>query len=192
MFKCEWLKLVFTAMVIMGLGGGQYYAKNVLGHGSDDGHGASSHAVSGTEKPVLPYKRINSDEARLRLSQPVSETYPKVVVIDIRGLEAYKAGHIPGAFHIPSDGIAPGKRLAMAPDLHQPVMVYGQSPARIDRMARSLVLNGYRDVYNVKGLDRRVDLLTDRETPTMPWAVRSSDEAPSKDEVSAQLAPAAH
>lgn len=189
--QCEWLKLVFTAVVIMGLGGGQYYAKNVLGHGADDASHAPkkvAHAPeAGHDKPVLPYKKINSDEARQRLAQPVSDTYPKVVVIDIRGIDAYKAGHIPGAFHVPADGISPGERLAMAPDVHQPIMIYGQSPARIDRMARSLVLNGYRDVYNVKGLERRADLLTEQDAPAMPWAVKTGDE-----HASAQSRSAAH
>jgi rhodanese-related sulfurtransferase len=59
---------------------------------------------------------ISPEELRTQLSGPNPPT-----VIDVRGAEAYRAGHIPGATHIPADSVE--RSLAQIPK-GRPVVTY--------------------------------------------------------------------
>lgn len=92
------------------------------------------------------YQEISPEQAKaMREKAPV-------VVVDVRTAAEYAEGHIQGAVNVPLHTIEPGMRLAAAPDVNQPVLIYCRSGRRAFQAGQILVRNGYRHVYNFGGV----------------------------------------
>jgi molybdopterin/thiamine biosynthesis adenylyltransferase/rhodanese-related sulfurtransferase len=70
--------------------------------------------------------------------------------IDIRELEEWQEGHLPGAIHIPRGNLESRIERA-APDKTQPIVLYCESANRTVFGARSLGELGYENVYSLIG-----------------------------------------
>lgn len=68
-------------------------------------------------------------------------------IIDVRTVQEYRSGHVPGAENVPLDAI---DTLQAAPDA--PLFVYCQSGARSSQAARMLESRGFVDVTNLGGI----------------------------------------
>ena len=76
------------------------------------------------------------------------------IVLDVRSLNEFNTGHIPGAVSLPIDEIAEAVR-HMIPDKEQIVLVYCRSGARSATAAAILADMGYQNVFDLGGiLDR--------------------------------------
>lgn len=94
-----------------------------------------------------------------RLFRPFREVAPVEVVrlmnagarvIDLRGVEAYRKGHLPEARNIPAAEL-PGKLDTLAKDAETPVVVYCDAGVSSTGAAGRLSKAGIREVYSMKG-----------------------------------------
>lgn len=83
----------------------------------------------------------------LRTAQHTS-TAP--VLIDVRELDEWNTGHIPGAIHIPRS-ILEFKISEVAPDRNTPIVLYCRSGGRATVSAHQLIGLGYTNVKNLEG-----------------------------------------
>ena len=73
------------------------------------------------------------------------------VLIDVRGADEYRQGHIPGAVNIPLDSI--DRVLAEYPKKDAPLFVHCLSGARSGRATSFLQRAGYSNVKNIGGIN---------------------------------------
>ena len=85
-------------------------------------------------------EKISLDQA-LALKEYLSE---KITIIDVRTLEEYQGGHLPGAINIPVDNLANEIR----EDLDQVIVVYCQSGTRSKAASEILEDLGYQVVLD--------------------------------------------
>ena len=91
------------------------------------------------------YKKITSDEAKnIMLTE-------KPIVVDVRSLEEYNEGHIPGAIVIPNESIGTEQPKEL-PDLDQVILVYCRSGNRSRQASQKLYDMGYTNVYEFGGI----------------------------------------
>lgn len=78
---------------------------------------------------------------------------PKALILDVRTLEEYAAGHIPGAGILPYDRIdaASAQKAIGAPD--RVVIVYCRSGRRSEIAMKALAALGYTRVYDLGPVD---------------------------------------
>ena len=74
----------------------------------------------------------------------------KPLLIDVREVEEFAAGHVPGALHL-SRGTLEGKIEAAASDVSTPVVLYCASGNRSAFAAESLQKMGYANVASLAG-----------------------------------------
>ena len=72
------------------------------------------------------------------------------ILIDVRELDEWNAGHIPGAIHIPRS-ILEFKISEISPDRHAPIALYCRSGGRATVSAHQLIGLGYTNVSNLEG-----------------------------------------
>lgn len=72
------------------------------------------------------------------------------LLIDVRELDEWNAGHIPGAIHIPR-GILEFKISEIAPDRNTPIALYCRSGGRSTVCANQLIGMGYSNIKNLEG-----------------------------------------
>ncbi|MDD6920413.1 MAG: rhodanese-like domain-containing protein [Eubacteriales bacterium] len=75
----------------------------------------------------------------------------KYIILDVRGENPYKFGHIPGAIYIWYQDLDKG-RTDKLPDLEQPILVYCDYGGVSKIAAKKLVEQGYTKVYEFDGL----------------------------------------
>lgn len=68
-------------------------------------------------------------------------------VLDVRTVEEYAAGHLPGAINLPLDALMEAPYYA--PDHKKPVVVYCASGERSGRAAAVLTAGGWEKVYDM-------------------------------------------
>jgi rhodanese-related sulfurtransferase len=74
----------------------------------------------------------------------------KAAIIDVRGQDAYKTGHLLNAIHIPYDSLE--SRLARIEKLKsQPVIVICEDGRNSQKAAEFLRKSGFSQVFNLKG-----------------------------------------
>lgn len=76
----------------------------------------------------------------------------RVLVVDVRSLEEYMAGHLVGAQHIPIDDEGLWERRTSALDPDVPTIVYCRTGDRSADAAQLLVDQGFNEVYDVGGV----------------------------------------
>ena len=74
----------------------------------------------------------------------------RAVLLDVRDLQEYERGHVPGAVNIPRDEIERAKEVI--PDPNTPIYAYCYSGRRSDLAVTALKKMGYRKVKNIGGI----------------------------------------
>ena len=72
------------------------------------------------------------------------------LLLDVRGVDEYAEGHIPGSMNIPLQ-LLPMKK-GLPEDLDTPIFVYCRSGGRSRRAAAFLEKEGYENVKNIGGI----------------------------------------
>jgi rhodanese-related sulfurtransferase len=72
------------------------------------------------------------------------------VLVDVRGREAYEAGHISGARHVPGENIADGAQ-SLERFKDKPIIVYCERGTTAGAATRHLGRLGFRHTYNLRG-----------------------------------------
>jgi len=94
----------------------------------------------------IKYSTLKPEKFKLKMEQTINPC-----IIDIRAAANFEAGHIAGAINLdPNDlrFIAELKRLCSQTD---PVFVYCKLGKTSKTASKTIVENGFKDVYNLKG-----------------------------------------
>ena len=86
---------------------------------------------------------INQDVEQFR-------SLDKAMLLDVRGVDEYAEGHIPGSVNIPLQ-VLPTKK-GLPEDLELPLFVYCRSGGRSRRAVAFLEKIGYENVKNIGGI----------------------------------------
>jgi rhodanese-related sulfurtransferase len=83
------------------------------------------------------------------LSQMAKEE--NFILLDVRTMEEYNDGHIPGAINIANESIGKEEILQL-PDKNQRIYVYCRSGNRSKQAAKKLVKLGYTNIIEIGGI----------------------------------------
>lgn len=72
-------------------------------------------------------------------------------LVDVREVDEFAAGHIPGAVNIPLSALSPAVSSSLT-DMSAPVFVYCRSGRRSQMAGEKLVSFGYSDITNIDGI----------------------------------------
>ncbi len=97
-------------------------------------------------KEQITYKQISQEEAVEMMAKDDGH-----VIVDVRRMDEYIEGHIPGAICIPNENIDQEKPEKL-PDTDQIILVYCRSGNRSKQAAEKLAAMGYRNVYEFGGI----------------------------------------
>ena len=121
--------------------------------GCSGGNASSSTSTATSEAPApqdaapsLGYTQITQDEAKEMMA--VDDGH---VILDVRRLDEFDAGHIPGAICIPNETIG-DEQPAELPDLDQVILIYCRSGNRSKQAAQKLADLGYTNIYEFGGI----------------------------------------
>lgn len=107
---------------------------------------AQTETPASTEKAEI--KTMTGDDL---VKQNSAKEKDKVLIIDVRSPEEYKAGHIQNAININIEGFE--ENLGQIEDLKEfPIIVYCNSGKKSGQAAEILVSNGFKDVTNADGV----------------------------------------
>lgn len=95
---------------------------------------------------VRSYKQISQEEAKRMM-----EADDGHVIVDVRRIDEFSEGHIPGAICVPNESISEEKP-AELPDLNQVILVYCRSGRRSKEAAQKLFDIGYVNMYEFGGI----------------------------------------
>ncbi|MBR5742061.1 MAG: protease inhibitor I42 family protein [Firmicutes bacterium] len=95
---------------------------------------------------VNSYKQIDQETAKQMIAADDSH-----IVVDVRRIDEYESGHIPGAICIPNESIEK-EMPAELPNLNQIILIYCRSGNRSKEAAKKLFRMGYRNVYEFGGI----------------------------------------
>ena len=98
------------------------------------------------EDKVDTYTQITMEEAKRVFQEPGD-----YVILDVRWVDEYAAGHIPGAVHVANESITDTQPEAL-PDKHQRIYVYCRSGNRSKQASEKLVQMGYTNVIEFGGI----------------------------------------
>lgn len=79
------------------------------------------------------------------------ETEEGYIILDVRTMEEYKEGHIPGAICVPNETIGEHE-IEELPDKEQMILVYCRSGNRSKQAAAKLAEQGYTQIYEFGGI----------------------------------------
>ena len=92
------------------------------------------------------YEQLTMYKALSQMSK--EENY---VLLDVRTMEEYTDGHIPGAINIANESIRTDE-IAELPDKNQRIYVYCRSGNRSKQAAKKLVKLGYTNIVEIGGI----------------------------------------
>ena len=92
------------------------------------------------------YRQITQEQAKEMMKADDGH-----IVVDVRRLDEYDAGHIPGAICVPNESIT-DKRPAELPDLDQIILVYCRTGRRSKEASQKLFDIGYTNIYEFGGI----------------------------------------
>ena len=96
------------------------------------------------EKPT--FKQISMQEG-LELMESDSD----YILLDVRRIDEFEEGHIPGAINIPNESIGT-EEIAQLPDKNQTIYVYCRSGNRSKQASQKLVKLGYTNIIEFGGI----------------------------------------
>lgn len=82
------------------------------------------------------------------------------ILLDVRRIDEFEKGHIPGAINIPNESIGT-EEIAQLPDKNQTIYVYCRSGNRSKQASQKLVDLGYTNVIEIGGI---IDYFGELET----------------------------
>ena len=91
------------------------------------------------------YHKITAADARDMMDNE------DVTIVDVRTLQEYKEGHVPGAVNIPNEEIA-DTELELLSEKEDKILVYCRSGRRSKEAADKLIKMGYSQVYDFGGI----------------------------------------
>ena len=92
------------------------------------------------------YRQISMDEAVDMMAQETG-----YIILDVRRLDEFAAGHIPGAINVANESIGTAK-IPELPDKNQLIMVYCRSGRRSKEASEKLVKLGYTNIVEFGGI----------------------------------------
>ena len=102
------------------------------------------------------YRQISMDEAVTMMAQETG-----YIILDVRRLDEFAAGHIPKAINVPNETIGTAD-IPELPDKNQLIMVYCRSGRRSKEAAEKLVKLGYTNIVEFGGIiDWKGEIVTD-------------------------------
>jgi rhodanese-related sulfurtransferase len=103
---------------------------------------------SSTASKKTSFTNITPEEAKKRL-----DSEKGIVLLDVRTKEEYDTGHIKGSILIPVDNLKEEAEIKLK-DKDAPIFVYCRSGNRSTTAANILVNLGYKNVYNLGGINK--------------------------------------
>ncbi|MBE6943788.1 MAG: rhodanese-like domain-containing protein [Ruminococcaceae bacterium] len=106
-------------------------------------------------KPVDPtdpaqnggtYRQISMDEAIAIMNSQTG-----YIILDVRRVDEFAAGHIPGAINVPNESIGSGE-IPELPNKDQLILVYCRSGNRSKQASEKLVALGYTNIVEFGGI----------------------------------------
>lgn len=94
----------------------------------------------------LDFQQITMQEGLERM-----ESDPDYILLDVRRVDEFEAGHIPGAINVPNESIGT-EEITELPDKNQTIYVYCRSGNRSKQAAKKLVRMGYANVIEFGGI----------------------------------------
>ena len=98
------------------------------------------------EDMVRSYTQISQDQAKEMMEKEDGH-----IIVDVRRVDEFETGHIPGAVCIPNESIGTEQPEEL-PDLDQVILVYCRSGNRSKQAAQKLFDMGYTNVYEFGGI----------------------------------------
>ena len=98
------------------------------------------------EDMVRSYTQISQDQAKEMMEKEDGH-----IIVDVRRMDEFETGHIPGAICIPNESIGTEQPEEL-PDLNQVILVYCRSGNRSKQAAQKLFDMGYTNVYEFGGI----------------------------------------
>ena len=98
------------------------------------------------EDMVRSYTQISQDQAKEMMEKEDGH-----IIVDVRRMDEFETGHIPGAICIPNESIGTEQPEGL-PDLNQVILVYCRSGNRSKQAAQKLFDMGYTNVYEFGGI----------------------------------------
>lgn len=93
------------------------------------------------------YMKISQHEAM----KMIEYGHMPIVILDVRSVDEYNGGHVPGAIVIPHDAV--GEKLPeILPDRNTTLLVYCRSGKRAETACKALVEAGYINVCHMGGI----------------------------------------
>ena len=111
------------------------------------GEAGNAHAALESAPVPCLYRQISQEQA-----QAMMDGETGYVILDVRRLDEFSSGHIPGALNIPVEEISDVPP-AELPDKEQLVMVYCRSGNRSKAAAQKLADMGYSNVVEFGGIN---------------------------------------
>lgn len=92
------------------------------------------------------YQQISMDEALALM--PEEDNY---ILLDVRTVEEFACGHIPGAINVPNESIGENEVVEL-PDKDQKIYVYCRSGNRSKQASEKLIKLGYKNIVEIGGI----------------------------------------
>ena len=92
------------------------------------------------------YRQIGMEEAIAMMEEETN-----YIILDVRTLEEFSEGHIPGAINIPNEDIGTAE-IPELPNKEQRILVYCRSGNRSKQAAEKLVALGYTNIVEFGGI----------------------------------------
>lgn len=94
----------------------------------------------------MEYKHISQEEAARIMANEKD-----IIIVDVRRLDEYASGHIPGAINIPNETIGSAS-IPQLPDKNRKILVYCRSGARSRQASSKLADMGYSNILEFGGI----------------------------------------
>ena len=92
------------------------------------------------------FRQISMEEAA-----SLMKTEEGYIILDVRTVQEYESGHIPGAICIPNETISDAE-IPQLPDKDQLILVYCRSGNRSKQAAAKLARLGYKNIVEIGGI----------------------------------------
>lgn len=93
------------------------------------------------------YQQISMEEA-----VSMMEKEDSYILLDVRTVEEFEEGHIPGAINIPNETIS-SEEIPELPDKNQLILVYCRSGNRSKQASQKLAQQGYTNIVEFGGIN---------------------------------------
>ena len=96
-------------------------------------------------------EQLNFQQTSMEEGLELMESDSDYILLDVRRIDEFEAGHIPGAINIPNESIGT-EEIAELPDKNQTIYVYCRSGNRSKQASQKLVELGYANIIEFGGI----------------------------------------